>query len=221
MNKVLLLDFDGTVVDSESIYYYSWKDIFQQYGCSLELNEWCTKIRPKNPDQAAFILLEEKSNHQFEFDIVRKNQKQIESEYMKRCSVRDGIIDLLDMCRDEYHISVSIVTSSELERVMEILKNKDLVNRFSYIITDEDVKGAKKPDPVGYLNALLKHDAEPCNVCAIEDSPKGIVAAQRAGIRVIAYPNMVTVTMNITGVDSVVHTGPELLRAFSQFVPGT
>jgi putative hydrolase of the HAD superfamily len=218
MNKVLLLDFDGTIIDSESMYFYSWKDVFQQYACTLELNEWCTKIRTKNPDQAAFLLLEEKSNLLFEFDIVRQSQKKIESVYMKRSTVRDGIIDLLDACRDEYHIPVSIVTSSEPQRVMEILKNAGLENRFSYVITDDDVMGVKKPDPAGYFNALLKHNAEPGNVCAIEDSPKGIVAAQSAGIRVIAYPNMVTVTMDITGVDSVVHTGSELLRAFSQFV---
>jgi beta-phosphoglucomutase-like phosphatase (HAD superfamily) len=64
--------------------------------------------------------------------------------------------------------------------------------RFDVIISGADVTHAK-PDPEGYLLAAAKLGAEPRRCIALEDSPNGVAAAEKAGFRVVAVPSVVPV----------------------------
>ena len=65
---------------------------------------------------------------------------------------------------------------------------------------DADV-GIGKPDPAVYLAALRSLGVEAREAIALEDSPRGVEAAKRAGIFTVAIPNNVTRRMGPTGAD--------------------
>jgi mannitol-1-/sugar-/sorbitol-6-phosphatase len=56
----------------------------------------------------------------------------------------------------------------------------------SIIVTNQDVR-AGKPDPEGYRIAAERLRIKPNRCLVVEDSPPGIVAAQRAGMAVVAF----------------------------------
>lgn len=63
----------------------------------------------------------------------------------------------------------------------------DLVGLASYfptLITSSDVPG--KPAPDVFLNAAQRLNVKPENCLVIEDSPSGVEAARRAGMKIIA-----------------------------------
>ena len=62
----------------------------------------------------------------------------------------------------------------------------------------EDVRNVK-PDPELFLSALNALQLQPDEAVIFEDSTHGILAARRAGIRVVAVPNYVTRHLNIEG----------------------
>jgi putative hydrolase of the HAD superfamily len=64
----------------------------------------------------------------------------------------------------------------------------------------EDV-GRVKPDPELFLAALASLQIRAEEALVFEDSPNGILAANRAGIRVVAVPNPVTAQVEIRGAD--------------------
>jgi sugar-phosphatase len=53
------------------------------------------------------------------------------------------------------------------------------------LVADEHVRGGK-PDPEGYLLALRRLGVRPGDAVAVEDAPAGVAAARAAGIRTIA-----------------------------------
>jgi beta-phosphoglucomutase-like phosphatase (HAD superfamily) len=74
-----------------------------------------------------------------------------------------------------------------------------------------------KPEPDLYLAALDCLGVAAGEAVAIEDSPNGISAAKRAGLRCVAVPNRLTASLDLTGADLRLNslaetTLPELLQ---------
>jgi HAD superfamily hydrolase (TIGR01509 family) len=56
------------------------------------------------------------------------------------------------------------------------------------IISNEDITYAK-PHPEGYIKALVMLDCVPSNAIIVEDSPKGVQAAEMTGAKVVVVAN--------------------------------
>ena len=77
--------------------------------------------------------------------------------------------------------------------ILPILNQLEVTDCFSVIVTAEDVPQSK-PDPTCYRIAAQELRATGCLssdqlLCAIEDTPAGIQAAQGAGLKVIGVTN--------------------------------
>jgi beta-phosphoglucomutase len=89
-------------------------------------------------------------------------------------------------------VPLAIVSGAARSEIRSALRRARLTGAFRTIVASEDVKRCK-PDPEGYRLGLrrlgLKGGA---GVLAVEDSPGGIRAARRAGLRVLgvatSYP---------------------------------
>lgn len=57
-----------------------------------------------------------------------------------------------------------------------------------YLVSNEDV-ASPKPDPEGYLHAMVELKVDPKECVIVEDSPKGLAAAHAAGGHVLAVEN--------------------------------
>jgi HAD superfamily hydrolase (TIGR01509 family) len=90
----------------------------------------------------------------------------------------------------EAGLPYALVTSSEPEVVDAVLSKLRI--EFPVIICAADVSHAK-PDPEGYLLAAAKLAVEPQQAIALEDSVKGVLAAEAAGYRTVAVPSVVPV----------------------------
>jgi beta-phosphoglucomutase-like phosphatase (HAD superfamily) len=71
------------------------------------------------------------------------------------------------------------------------MKKFDLRPYFKHIITWEDVH-AIKPDPQAYILAAERLGMQPNECVVFEDTPRGVLAAHRAGMKCIAIPTSTT-----------------------------
>lgn len=85
----------------------------------------------------------------------------------------------------ENGVFLAVASSSNLEYVRNVLDSQDLTQYFDLIVSSDDFTKSK-PDPEIYLHCLEHsgHKKEDCLI--VEDSPIGIEAARRAGIKVAA-----------------------------------
>jgi HAD superfamily hydrolase (TIGR01509 family) len=81
----------------------------------------------------------------------------------------------------------ALVTSAQRRIMDAVLASTGLA--FAITVCAEDVRRSK-PDPEPYLRAAALLGAEPGGCVVLEDSPRGVAAAQAAGCPVIAVPSM-------------------------------
>lgn len=103
-----------------------------------------------------------------------------------------------------------IVTTSRRRAVEALLCTQPfqpLASAFCGWVCGENVT-RKKPDPQAYAMALGQSGLGSCQVVALEDSPHGLEAARRAGLRCLVTPSRVTGNQRLTGAAAVVdHLG--------------
>ena len=103
-----------------------------------------------------------------------------------------------------------IVTTSRRPAVAALLHTRPfqpLASAFQGWVCGEDVT-RKKPDPQAYLTALRHSGLAPHQVVALEDSPHGLAAACRAGLRCLVTPGRLTGNQGFAGAAAVVdHLG--------------
>ncbi|MGY6528998.1 MAG: HAD family hydrolase [Cyanobacterium sp.] len=85
-----------------------------------------------------------------------------------------------------HDLSLGLVTSTYKANVDTLLKITNLQSSFKTIITRENLSEGK-PSPEGYQKALSNLNIQADEAIAVEDSFLSILAAIRAGVKVIGY----------------------------------
>ena len=94
-----------------------------------------------------------------------------------------GLIDALAQIK----VPACVASSSHMERIRISLSVTGLLERFDPAIFSAAMVANGKPAPDLFLHAAQSMGPPPEDCLVIEDSPAGIVAAQRAGMRVFAF----------------------------------
>ena len=96
---------------------------------------------------------------------------------------------------------LAVASSSRTEWVEVCLATLGLLSKFHAIVTGDMVKHGK-PDPEIYLKAAAALGFAPERCLAIEDAPKGVQSAYRAGMTVVAVDTPYTAGLDISEADA-------------------
>jgi HAD superfamily hydrolase (TIGR01509 family) len=178
--KVLLIDFDGTLFDTvPRLYevYLRFLDGFGVVGSASEFQSFSGATIPQ------FVTA---LSHRYALpgDLVGHYYQQVAqmyataplfpgSERMLRKATASGI-------------RCAVVTASQQPLVERALARCGIADAFTQIVTAVGL-AASKPDPEIYYRALAAMESDPQDCLAIEDSPQGVTAAERAGIPTLAF----------------------------------
>ncbi len=94
MIKALIFDFDGTILDSETPDYQSWKETYADYGVELPFDLWCQNIGSDglfNP----YTYLEAQLNRAVDRNVLKVKRKKRDNELMAQQVVMAGVMDYL------------------------------------------------------------------------------------------------------------------------------
>jgi putative hydrolase of the HAD superfamily len=210
--KALLIDFDGTLIDSEIILFESWSKVYASFGVQLELEFWVMNLRACKPHYSAYSFLCQCLDEPPPLDIAQSLQRRFETELMQKSHLRPGMRELLMTCKNIFGLKTAIVTSSTIHWISPHINRQKIVNLIDLLVTRESVQGKKKPDPTCFVYALEQLGCKPEEAIAIEDSPWGISASKKAGIQVIAFPNKITKSMDMSSSDVIIANGVEVIE---------
>jgi len=96
-------------------------------------------------------------------------------------------VDVLLILKEKYKLAVVTNTGSEDFKLLHWNAGQ-LLTLFDVMVLREQYK-LPKPDPDAYLTAINTLKLLPSEVVVVEDSPRGITSARRAGVSVIAIRN--------------------------------
>jgi HAD superfamily hydrolase (TIGR01509 family) len=187
---MLIFDFDGLLVDSETVIYQSWLELYQHYHCVLPLEHWirCIGSSARLFDAHAYLesLIGQPLSRQ-ELDTQLASRQM---ELMANLGLLPGVEQYLSDAR-RFGLKIGLASSSSRAWVEGHLTRLGLLPAFDCIRCADDVTETK-PHPALYLSVLKALDTRADQAIAFEDSPNGIEAAQGAGIFCIAVPNAMT-----------------------------
>src|SRR4029453_10672053 len=108
--KALLFDFDGTLVDTESLDLRTWREVFEAHGVAVPADRFALRIGTlTGPDERAELdaLLDAPCDR----DTIVATRRRRELELLELEPLRPGIGDFLDEAR-ELGLRLGIVSSS-------------------------------------------------------------------------------------------------------------
>lgn len=185
--SAVLFDFDGTLLDTESVALRTWVEEYASHGLSLDKDAWIATV---GAEANHYDTLASHVGPSFDLTACRARRRAREDTLVDAVEPAAGIDDALtSLAADGARIAV--VSSSPARWVLRHLDRLGWRQRFETVVTREDAP-RPKPHPDLYLVALRRLSLPPAHVVAVEDSANGVRAAIDAGLRCIAMPNPVT-----------------------------
>jgi HAD superfamily hydrolase (TIGR01509 family) len=209
----VIFDVDGLLVDTETCDYEAWRELHEEHGLTLTLEEFCNDAGLYGTWERRYAALAELVGHSAEELHVRR-QPRFRELVAARLRPSAELLNLLSRLRGR-SVRRGIASSSDADWVRYLLDGLGIAGEFEATATGPEV-ARRKPAPDVYLLATSRLGVDPRRCVALEDSAHGIEAAQAAGLRVIAIPNAVSAYQNLSAADArVEHFGEvtwELLR---------
>ena len=209
----VLLDVDGTLIDSNDAHAQSWADTFREFGLDIPVE----RVRPligKGGDK----LLPELTGLDHESDaavrMTERRKEIFDSGYLGQLRAFPGAQDLLARFKQS-GLSLVIATSagrSELNKLLEQTGLEELVDKK----TSSSDADKSKPDPDIIEAALERGKLRADEVLMLGDTPYDIEAAARAGVKTVALRSGGWPDRALSGAVAVYDDAEDLLRSFDQ-----
>lgn len=173
--KLVMVDLDGTLVDTSRVNYFAYKKAMNLYGFELDFDYFCKYCYGRHYlDFLPIITTDDKEV----LNKIHYTKKVNYKLYLHEAVLNNALVDILRLMKMEY--KTALVTTASRQNTYDILNHYHLQNFFDLILTHEDVNNSK-PDPEGYNKAMQYFHTDPANAMIFEDSESGIEAAKRAG----------------------------------------
>lgn len=185
----LLLDLDGTLVDSEPRHFDAHKRFLASVQMPVTHEDVVGNVGKGDKVFYRALLARAGRTADVEDWVLRKTAVLMAMYRSDGLDLRPGVHGLLERAATK-GIFAHVVTSAERELAALSLEVTGLAARLPARICHEDV-AKHKPDPEPYLLAAtrLGVPAERCLV--IEDSPSGVRSGLAAGCQVIAFAGVI------------------------------
>ena len=182
--RALILDMDGTMVDSMPAHARSWEVFTRRHGVRMPIDEVLRKTTGRTgvecirilmggdvPEDRAVELINEKEAIYRDFFAAEFREVAGFAEFARRAQAQG--------------LKLSVATAGDRHNIAFVLKHLELARAPDAIVGgDEGLAG--KPQPDLFLEAARRVATPPSECIVFEDAPFGIEAAKRAGMRAVA-----------------------------------
>jgi len=196
---LLIFDFDGLILDTETVIFQAWTETFESHGATLPLEKWAACIGTSNEAFDVYRYLESQTGLPVDREKLDRFHRTRSLELLAPMKPRPGVLDYFEEAR-QIRIPLALASSSNQDWIMGHLSRLGIADIFHSIRTSNDVENVK-PHPELYNLTLTTMGVKPHRALAFEDSPNGIKAANAAGVFCVAVPNTVTQHLPVSHAD--------------------
>ena len=196
--RAIVFDFDGLILDTEEPVYRSWLEVYQAHGEELPFERWVQIVGSTTAGFHPQHHLEERLGRSLPKEVLDRRIGR-RTEMILAQEALPGVVRHLEEAR-AMGLKLGVASSSTSDWVRGHLTRLGILENFDCMRCRDDVANAK-PEPDLYLAVLECLGVRASEAIAIEDSPNGVLAAKRAGLRCVAVPNSITARLDLAQAD--------------------
>lgn len=195
--KAVLLDFNGVIINDESIHQHLIEDLLLEENLRPNPDEYYQMCLGRS-DRACFAELLSRRGRVVTDAYLDRLVERKTSQYQQLMSSLDklplypGLEDLIYQVRVA-QLKLAIVSGACRDEISWVLAQANLLEHVAIVVSGEDVlTSGSKPAPAGYQLAIENLNQQfpalnlnPAECLAVEDSFAGIEAAKRAQVPVL------------------------------------
>ncbi len=181
MNRAVVWDVDGTLVDSEEYHWLSWRDAMAAEGSPITHEQFLASFGLRN-DRILRGWLGAGTTD----ELIQRVGDWKEAEF-RRLAREQGLTPLPGAAEWVARLHAqgwkqAVGSSAPRLNIVAMLGALNLDRYFDQIVSAEDVTRGK-PDPQVFLAAGARLGVPPVRCIVVEDAPLGVEGARRAGMR--------------------------------------
>lgn len=189
MVRGIVFDMDGLIFDTERIAQQGWAYAGRQMGFDVS-KELILQTVGLDAEGSKRIFLDFLGPN-IDFKTFRKMRLDYAVNYIEQYGMpqKPGLVELLEYLK-RHGYKIVVATSTDAARATYYFEKAGLTHFFDSIVCGDSIT-VRKPAPDIYLKACETIAAAPGECFALEDSPIGILAAHRAGMKPIMIPDLI------------------------------
>lgn len=190
MTKAFIFDLNGTMIDDMQFHLKAWYHIINdELGANLSWEAVKKEMYGKNSELLIRVFGKDRFTEEEMNKLSIEKEKIYQSEYISHLRLIPGLQEFLEKAY-ALKIPMAIGSAAIMFNIDFVLDNLKLRHYFPAIVSADDVEHSK-PHPETYLKAAKQLGVAPGDCLVFEDAPKGVEAAQNAGM-----PGVVLTTLH-------------------------
>jgi HAD superfamily hydrolase (TIGR01509 family) len=213
MIKAILMDFNGVIINDEPLQMQAYQEILKDDAIELTEADYysCLGMDDRTFIETAYLRAGKSITAERNKEINDAKTARWREIIDEEIPIFAGVENFVKKMEKEF--ALGIVSMARREEIVYVLEKTGLIGSFSALISAEDVENCK-PNPECYRKGFNVIDAfrtrsgsNPIvhgDCLVIEDSPQGIRAGVKAGLKTLGVTNTVSAKeLYEAGADSV------------------
>jgi beta-phosphoglucomutase-like phosphatase (HAD superfamily)/dTDP-glucose pyrophosphorylase len=183
--KLVVFDLDGVLIEAKNIHFEALNKALKQYAITWE--EHLSIYDGLKTNQKLEMLHERKGLPKEYFKDIWEAKQKYTLEVLSDLKESDQLKVCMNSLVNEGY-KIACCSNSIRKTVLTVLSKLGIIEYFDLIMSNEDVTNSK-PHPEMYWKAMSKMTVLPEETLIVEDSPYGLLAANRAKAHVLRVGN--------------------------------
>jgi HAD superfamily hydrolase (TIGR01509 family) len=180
----VILDVDGTLVDSNHAHAQSWVDAFAEHGITVAYEDVRRSIGMGGDKLMPSVAGVEEDSPEGQ-RIAARRAEMFKEVWLPRLRAFPRTRELLQRFRDE-GLTIAVASSAKKEELEPLLERAGVADLLKKRTSSDDASSSK-PDPDIVHAALKATNCAAERAVMLGDTPYDVEAAHRAGVHAVAF----------------------------------
>lgn len=187
--KAFLFDLNGTMIDDMDFHTRAWYQILNEdLSANISWEDVKKEMYGKNAELLVRVFGPNRfTDAEIEHLSIEK-ERRYQKEFFPQLKLIDGLDAFLEKAK-ESGIAMAVGSAAIPFNIDFVVNNLDIRHYFGAIVSADDVVESK-PNPETFVKAAAQLGVAPEDCIVFEDAPKGVEAAQNAGMNSIVLTTM-------------------------------
>lgn len=185
MIKLIIFDLDGVLVEAKQIHFETLNLALAEIGNQFVISEseHLSTYDGLKTSQKLQMLSKNKNLPENTHELIWKRKQELTLQEISKINENRNLIELFKELKNQGYL-IACCSNSIRRSVLIMLSKIGLIEYFDLILSNEDVKNSK-PHPELYWKAMSMMQVLPGETLIVEDSPPGLLAADRSGASIL------------------------------------